>query len=284
MMNALLTMIGLAAMTVPTLAQHTSTIISAEVNAGPQTEVPEGAFEIALPNLVTTTTLPGEDHVLFGIEQSERENTIVRTVMIVRGDSAALVELPEQARLGRDVITFRGPVRALPQRPNLRIQTQVETELPDLDEATTKGRRGLVIVRRFEPAKKTIAPQSQQPDEARIDDVREPVTGEFARPEPDVPSAAEMLEAATAGYSLANATPNPVSAGTSISFTLPQSGRTKLAIFDNTGREVAVLADEVLDAGSHTRMFDASALPAGLYLYRLSSGSFAETKTMTVVH
>ena len=106
----------------------------------------------------------------------------------------------------------------------------------------------------------------------------------FSRPEPELPSAVEMLEASNAGYSLANATPNPVSVSSTISFTLPRGGHTKLAVFDNAGREVAVLADESLDAGTHTRTFDAGSLPAGLYLYRLSSGSFAETKTMTVVH
>jgi len=91
------------------------------------------------------------------------------------------------------------------------------------------------------------------------------------------------MAAANAGYSLSSAAPNPVSTSASISFTLPRAGRTELAVFDNAGRVVATLADDNLDAGTHTRTFDASGLPAGLYLYRLSSGGYAETKTMTVV-
>jgi hypothetical protein len=253
MKNALLTMIGLATMSLSAVAQQKPAIPPSDASAAPQVEVPEGAFEIAIPNLSTSGSLPADGEIVL-IED----------------------EGSEQARLGRDVIIWHGPIaRAIPQRPISRVALVGESDV-----TAAKGGATIRIVRRYPAALKVVKPVDEN---APVAAVPGPDVSELNGPEPDVPSAAEMLATASAGYSLANATPNPVSTAAQISFTLPRSGETKLSVFDNAGRVVATLADEVLDAGTYTRTFDASSLPAGLYLYRLSSGSYAETKTMTVV-
>jgi|GEM_PF-4549573 len=84
------------------------------------------------------------------------------------------------------------------------------------------------------------------------------------------------------GYILGTNRPNPFSGTTTIPFTLPQPGHITLTVFDATGTVVRVLKDEMVAAGSHTVVFDGSTLPSGTYLYRLASGAFSETKTMTL--
>ncbi len=85
-----------------------------------------------------------------------------------------------------------------------------------------------------------------------------------------------------AGYQLGANVPNPFSGATSISFTLPTNTHANLAVFDASGKMVTVLADADFDAGTHSVSFDGSGLPSGLYMYRLTAGTFIETKTMTL--
>ena len=54
-------------------------------------------------------------------------------------------------------------------------------------------------------------------------------------------------------------------------------------MYDVLGREVAVLADEYLRAGSYERVFEASNLSSGVYFYTLRAGEFEKTLRMVVV-
>ena len=77
--------------------------------------------------------------------------------------------------------------------------------------------------------------------------------------------------------------PNPFNPTTNINFSLPQSGLVTLKVYDMSGKEVAVLLNEVKSAGSYIVGFSAANLPSGAYFYRLSSGNFTETKKMLLV-
>ena len=57
----------------------------------------------------------------------------------------------------------------------------------------------------------------------------------------------------------------------------------RLTVYDITGREVARLIDEVLNAGNHTIQWNASGVPSGMYIYSLTAGSFKQAKRMTVI-
>jgi hypothetical protein len=81
-------------------------------------------------------------------------------------------------------------------------------------------------------------------------------------------------------YTLSQNFPNPFNPTTTINFTLPKDGLVKLVVYDITGKEVKVLANEIRTAGYHSISFDASNLPSGVYLYKLSAGNFVETKKM----
>jgi gluconolactonase len=84
--------------------------------------------------------------------------------------------------------------------------------------------------------------------------------------------------------------PNPFNPTTVISYQLPVASNVKLAVYDILGREVTVLVNERRDAGVHEVKFDARMLggqgpnlASGLYLYRLTAGSFVQTRKMLVI-
>ena len=49
------------------------------------------------------------------------------------------------------------------------------------------------------------------------------------------------------------------------------------------GREIATLVNEVLAPGTYEATFDGTALSSGTYFYKLTSGSFSQTKKLTLL-
>lgn len=77
--------------------------------------------------------------------------------------------------------------------------------------------------------------------------------------------------------------PNPFNPSTKISWQSPVGNWQTLKIYDVLGKEIATLIDELKPAGRYEIDFDASALSSGVYLYRLTAGSFTETKKFILV-
>ncbi|MCX6601011.1 MAG: T9SS type A sorting domain-containing protein [bacterium] len=77
--------------------------------------------------------------------------------------------------------------------------------------------------------------------------------------------------------------PNPFNSTTQIEFTLPSTERVSLRLYDVLGREVAVMMNEIQNAGRHRLTFDASGLPSGVYLCRLEAGGMAQTRKMVLI-
>ncbi len=88
-------------------------------------------------------------------------------------------------------------------------------------------------------------------------------------------------------FSLAQNYPNPFNPSTKIRYSIPNVGsglaQTVLKVYDILGNEVATIVNEEKPAGVYEVEFDASQLSSGIYFYRLTSGSFVETKKMTVL-
>jgi photosystem II stability/assembly factor-like uncharacterized protein len=84
-------------------------------------------------------------------------------------------------------------------------------------------------------------------------------------------------------YSLSQNYPNPFNPNTTINFIIPFHGFITLKIFDLLGREVATLVNEEMIPGSYERVFNASGLSSGIYLYRLQAGSFVQTKKLLLL-
>ncbi len=77
--------------------------------------------------------------------------------------------------------------------------------------------------------------------------------------------------------------PNPFNPATTFSFTLPSQSLVSLKVYDALGREVAVVLFEEMPAGTYSRQWNAAGLPSGIYFYRLSAGSFAETRKLVLL-
>lgn len=77
--------------------------------------------------------------------------------------------------------------------------------------------------------------------------------------------------------------PNPFNPNTRINYSIPQKSEVQIIIYDDLGKEVAVLVNEEKDTGRYEVLFDASGLTSGVYFYQLQAGSFIETKKMLLI-
>lgn len=84
-------------------------------------------------------------------------------------------------------------------------------------------------------------------------------------------------------FSLKQNYPNPFNPSTTIKFSLPKESFVHLVVYDELGREAAVLVNEDLKGGTYDINFDASELTSGIYFYKLSAGNFVETKKMMLI-
>ena len=72
-------------------------------------------------------------------------------------------------------------------------------------------------------------------------------------------------------------------ASTTIVFNLPKRSEVTLRIFNILGHEVETLVSDRLTAGSYEYRWDAINLASGVYLYKLQSGSYVETRKMVLM-
>jgi hypothetical protein len=77
--------------------------------------------------------------------------------------------------------------------------------------------------------------------------------------------------------------PNPFNPTTSIRFSVPQTERVELAVFNLNGQQVATLVDQVLTSGVYDVQFGVPGLASGIYFYRLHTPSFQSVKKMTLL-
>ncbi len=85
------------------------------------------------------------------------------------------------------------------------------------------------------------------------------------------------------GYTLEQNVPNPFNPGTGIRYSIPVQTRVHLAVYNVLGHKVATLVDENQAPGTYSVTFDASKHNSGLYLYRLETDDFSETKRMLFI-
>jgi hypothetical protein len=67
---------------------------------------------------------------------------------------------------------------------------------------------------------------------------------------------------------------------TRIGFDIPKYTRVKLAIYDIFGREVETVIDEELNTGCYEIEWNARNFPVGVYIYKLMTKEFVDTKKM----
>jgi parallel beta-helix repeat protein len=84
-------------------------------------------------------------------------------------------------------------------------------------------------------------------------------------------------------YELSQNYPNPFNPTTRIRFSLPETSEVTLTIYDILGKEVATLMNETKNAGTYEVPFNASQFASGVYVYRLKTPNFVQTKKMSLI-
>jgi len=92
------------------------------------------------------------------------------------------------------------------------------------------------------------------------------------------------------GFHLEQNYPNPFNPSTTVRFSIQERSIVSLTIFNTLGQSVAAASPGLVEAGYHEYRFDASHLPSGVYLYRLSGRrwgqngeSFSDAKKMLLI-
>ena len=78
--------------------------------------------------------------------------------------------------------------------------------------------------------------------------------------------------------------PNPFNPRTRIKYDLEADGRVELTVYNVLGQKIATLVDEFQDADLYDNVvFDAGGLAGGIYIYRLKSGKFEQSRKMLLL-
>ncbi len=89
-------------------------------------------------------------------------------------------------------------------------------------------------------------------------------------------------------YNLQQNYPNPFNPETVISYQIPQSGQTKLIIYNQLGQVMRILVDDVKSAGQYKILWNGldqngNQVANGVYFYRLDSNVFTQTRKMVLM-
>jgi hypothetical protein len=84
-------------------------------------------------------------------------------------------------------------------------------------------------------------------------------------------------------YALVQNFPNPFNHSTTIQFLNTMAAFMELKVYDIRGREVTTLVNGYMEAGLHSVEFNASDLSSGIYFYRITAGTFMETKKLVFI-
>jgi hypothetical protein len=77
--------------------------------------------------------------------------------------------------------------------------------------------------------------------------------------------------------------PNPFNPSTKVVYSINKREFVSLRVYDVLGREVELLVNQTMQAGTHTVQWDAAGLSSGVYFYRLETSTSSITKKMLLI-
>lgn len=84
-------------------------------------------------------------------------------------------------------------------------------------------------------------------------------------------------------YKLYQNYPNPFNPNTKIKFGIPKSSFVTMKIYDVLGKEIAILVNQYIDAGTYSVNWVASANPSGIYFYSILTKEYSESLKMALI-
>jgi hypothetical protein len=107
--------------------------------------------------------------------------------------------------------------------------------------------------------------------------------GIWRRPLSEITSVEENQIEIPSCYMLSQNYPNPFNPSTSFRYSIPQTSKVVIKVYDILGNKIATLMDEVKPAGTYELTWNAADLPSGVYFYQLKAGSYMNTKKMILM-
>jgi photosystem II stability/assembly factor-like uncharacterized protein len=94
-----------------------------------------------------------------------------------------------------------------------------------------------------------------------------------------------LSDAAPANVNIGAAWPNPLARNSqaNVNIEIPNGGAVRLRVHDLLGRERKSIISSFMDAGAYTISWDNSALPKGVYLYRLEQRGAAQVRKFAIM-
>ena len=117
-----------------------------------------------------------------------------------------------------------------------------------------------------------VASACELADRTRTGDLRPQLDG--------IITSANTGDEARRSFVLQQNYPNPFNSKTIITFEMANEEHAVLEIYNVLGERVITLLDKQLTPGLYDLVFDASQCASGIYLYRLTTGSFNQQKRM----
>ena len=84
-------------------------------------------------------------------------------------------------------------------------------------------------------------------------------------------------------YNLSQNYPNPFNPSTKIKYSVPEVANVRVEIFNTLGQSIEILVNEEQAAGFYSLEFNASSLASGVYIYRMISNNYVETKKLMLL-
>ena len=84
-------------------------------------------------------------------------------------------------------------------------------------------------------------------------------------------------------YALEQNYPNPFNPTTTFRYSIPQTSKVVIKVYDILGNEIAILIDEEKSVGTYELTWNAENVPTGVYFYQLKTGDFINSKKMILL-
>lgn len=81
-------------------------------------------------------------------------------------------------------------------------------------------------------------------------------------------------------FNLSQNFPNPFNPFTKINYQIPENSFVQIKIYDILGRELSSLVNEFKQAGSYETIFNGSDYSSGIYIYKITTDKFSDSKVM----
>jgi hypothetical protein len=91
------------------------------------------------------------------------------------------------------------------------------------------------------------------------------------------------VQLAPTEFKLSQNYPNPFNPTTTIQYSVPEKSMITLSVYNVIGQEIAVLVNEEKEVGTYNIEFNAANLTSGIYIYKLQSKHFTETRKMVLM-